>query len=1055
MTVSKSEVLPYLKNKGRLLDVAKKTPQNGVATHARVRFTRAKLEKIFVDARDVTVDHLLGLFQLDELKALCRGRELSDTGRRKADLVERILGREPLKDGEVPTGEIKAPGAIKEDLTKLVVSVAEKFGNNRQGFAERLLAAYGSAGDTLDSVELGGTVSYVSQGHRTKRKLVLRWEDRGVLMDVLALDASLDAEWNSYLAMCLQLRRVPQFVVLTNLRDVHLYDTKWKRERPRLVFNIADWPKHAESFAFLGRDWVHGTELTIRDQDKVSKEVAELVGRLFRSLVAVHCKGENQKDGPKRLEVTRFVLQCITTMFAEDIGLLPEGVFTKKLYAATGDERPEGRIEELFRWMATPVEERGHPEIQHFNGGLFEDPVVVHLDGKQLYALTRAAEARWSEVDPYIFGSFFESIMNPEKRRETGAHYTSVDDIMKVVGPTVVHPWRERVNYAASLAELEGIRTELHQFRVLDPACGSGNFLYVAFRELYRLETELIQRIHKFSKGAKKIVWSEGISTQNFYGIEVNRFAVELTKTTLNIAKKLAFDERCRHMKEYSTQLGLDVFDPTLPLDNLDANIRCDDAIFCEWPECEAIVGNPPYLGGVRVPSVLGPEYVARLKRRFPGVNQKGDLVSYWFRRAHDRMREGDRAGFVATNTVREGYTRENSLQYVVGRGGTIVDAVSSQKWSGTASVMVSIVNWIKKHGTLGPHKLVVDSVVHMRDVIHPHLQLDVDTSAAELLAVNSNGCTKGMKLGHAAYRVSGATLRELSRDRRSLPHLRPFAGGGPLMTGRLEEWVIAYAPRYDSEAALAESEALAHLEQHVKPVAESKRDAKGGYKEWSAQWWRFFNARDDFFEFFGAKKRLIAVPAPSARGVFFFVDSRFVVNNTCYLFAFDDDYSFGIIQSSLHWAWAKALGGKTKADTRYDMKVWRKFPWPQDVSEQEISAVGRAAQELRATRARIMDEHKCHLRKAYQNADEVGPTHPLHAAQARLDSAVRVAYHMPDGQDVLAFLLELNLCLAEDEREGYEVQGPGLPKGVPSRDPRWWSKDCIQAPELESVEQA
>ncbi|MCB9610600.1 MAG: N-6 DNA methylase [Polyangiaceae bacterium] len=1047
MTVSKPEVLPYLKNKGRLLEVAKKTPQNGVANHARASFTRAKLERIFVDARDVTVDHLLGLYQLNELKALCRGRDLSDTGRRKADLVERILGREPLEDGEVPAGEVKPPGAIKEDLAKLVVSVADKFGSNRHGFAERLLAAYGTAGDSLDGVDLGGTVSYVSQGHRTKRKLILRWEDRGVLMDVLALDANLDAEWNGYLAMCLQMRRVPQFVVLTNLRDVHLYDTKWKRERPRLVFNIADWPKHAESFAFFGRDWVHGTEIAIRDQDKVSKEVAELVGRLFRSLVAGHCKGEDERDGPKRLEVTRFVLQCITTMFAEDIGLLPEGVFTKLLYAATGDERPEIRLEELFRWMATPVEKRGHPEIRYFNGGVFEDPVVVHLDGKQLYALTRAAEARWSEVDPYIFGSFFESIMNPEKRRETGAHYTSVDDIMKVVGPTVVQPWRDRVNYAESLAELEQTREDLHKYRVLDPACGSGNFLYVAFRELYRLETELIQRIHKFSKGAKKVVWSHGISTENFFGIEINRFAVELTKTTLNIAKKLAFDERCQHMKEFSTQLGLDFFDPTLPLDNLDDNIRCDDAIFCDWQQCDAIVGNPPYLGGTKIRAVMGADYYSKLGERFPEVNLRADLVSYWFRRAHDSLRDGGRAGLVATNSIREGHTRANSTAYVLSNGGTITDAVSSQEWSGEASVFVSIVNWVKTENALGPHRLVVEGKVYERDAIHPHLGLSVDLSEASPLKTNNRRCTQGITLGHAGYRASALETERLMRDPAAAAVVRPFTGGTGLMTSSVDEWAVDLNSKETLKEAKTAGAAFDFLEDRVRDFVVELAEKETRHARWASRWWRFKWPRDGFLRDLGELRRLIAVPRTSARGIFVFVDAKFVVNDSCYLFALDDDYSFGILQSSIHWSWAQAVGSRTKSDTRYDKKIWQSFPWPQEAGLSELVAVAEASRVLRATREAVMREKGCHLRRAYQNADAVGPNHPIHVAHSNLNRAVRAAYQMPDGQDVLEFLLELNRCLAEDEADGHAIQGPGLPDGFAAGDPRWWSEDRIQAP--------
>jgi|GEM_PF-462815 len=1052
MTIEKVDVVPFFRNKARLLDVAKKTPHNGVRTHVRAHFSRSKLEQILIEARDVSVDALLDFFQLDELKDLCRARDLEDKGRRKADLIERILGRKALVAGENHPGELKTPGAIKEDLSKLVVSASEKFGKNHQGFIESLLAAFGSVGETLEEVELGGTVAYASQGQRSKRKLGMQWEDRGVIMDVLGLDANLENEWNGYLSMCLQFRRVPQYVVLTNLRDVHLYDTTWKRDRARLVFNIAEWPKKSESFAFLSRDWTQGEEVSIKDEDKVSKEVAELVGRLFRSLVAGHCAGETGGNSPKRLEVTRFVLQCITAMFAEDIELLPEGMFTKLLYSASGEERPERKISALFHWMATPMEQRGHPEVPYFNGGLFEDPVVVSLDEDQLYALTRAAEARWSEVDPYIFGSFFESIMNPEVRAATGAHYTSVEDIMKVVGPTVIDPWRERVNYAESLSELETIRKELHEFRVLDPACGSGNFLYVAFRELYRLETELLQRIHKFSKGAQKIAWSEGISTKNFYGIEINRFAVELTKTTLNIAKKLAFDERLRHMDEFSKQLGLGLSDPSLPLDNLDENILSEDALFCDWPVCDAIVGNPPYLGSKKFREVLGLNFVKRLARNFEDVNGNADLVTYWFRRAHDHLPAGGRCGLVATNTIREGYAREASTSYVVSNGGTITDAVSSQKWSGEASVFVSVVNWVKKDHILGPHRLVIAGEAYERDVIHPHLQLHCDLSSACLLSANAKGTQMGVTLGDRGFRFDVADLEQIAGDTQSRQFLRSFTGGTGLMTEIPYEWVLDLGHCETIESAKQAGVAYSMLEKKVKKFVEDKAGQQKRYRGWAKRWWCPQNPRKDFFDWLGDKKRMIAIPASSARGVFVFVDSRIVVNSSCYLFSFDDDYSFGMIQSSIHWAWAQALGSKTKSDTRYDKKIWQKFPWPQDIEEAQVIAVAQAAQKLRATREAMMAEKKCHLRKVYQNADAIGPTHPIHVAQAQLDAAVRAAYYLPEGQDVLAFLLELNQCLAEDEAENLDIQGPGLPTGYVPHDPRWWSEDCIQPPVLDAV---
>ncbi|MEZ4447635.1 MAG: DNA methyltransferase [Polyangiaceae bacterium] len=186
----------------------------------------------------------------------------------------------------------------------------------------------------------------------------------------------------------------------------------------------------------------------------------------------------------------------------------------------------------------------------------------------------------------------------------------------------MVEPWRERVAAASTLAELSALLEELGTYRVLDPACGSGNFLYVAFRELYKLETEILCRMYEFAsvkKGTRSVSWASRIPTTNFFGIDINAFAVELAKTTLNIAKKIAFEERKATVIDLYGQGFLEV-DPSLPLDNLNENIRCADALFAEWPETHAIVGNPPFLGMQKIRADLGSAYVSRLRTRFPNV---------------------------------------------------------------------------------------------------------------------------------------------------------------------------------------------------------------------------------------------------------------------------------------------------------------------------------------------------------------------------------------------------------------------------------------------------
>jgi hypothetical protein len=167
-------------------------------------------------------------------------------------------------------------------------------------------------------------------------------------------------------------------------------------------------------------------------------------------------------------------------------------------------------------------------------------------------------------------------------------------------------------------------------------------------------------------------------------------------------------------------------------------------------------------------------------------------------------------------------------------------------------------------------------------------------------------------------------------------------------------------------------------------------------------------------------------------------------------VFAADDDYSFGILQSSFHWKWAVGLGSKIKEDTRYTADVWRTFPWPQDPTDEQVAAVAAASQRLRRVRAELMEQNAWSLRQLHQAGDVEGP-HPLKDAQAALDAAVADAYGAPPDQDSIAFLLELNQLVAEDEEQGRKVRGPGLPDHLDPKDPRWMSTDCIEPPPVDS----
>jgi SAM-dependent methyltransferase len=1002
---------------------------------------------------------LLETLRREELQAACEALGLDTSGREKAKLVARILGEEPAAPkqapanvneqpaaSEVPEAEIRNEGALKSALRRFVLALAGGLRGRDAAttFTSRLLQCFGWPAAGPPGVTLPATLAVVDNGRRAQRDVALYWQDRRVLLDVVKHDVMLDFAWKDLLRVCLQVDPVPQYVVLTNQRDLQLYDLARDRDVPRLAIALDDLPKYSEAFPFLSPTWRPGATPKIINVSKVSGEVAELVARLYRSLKEANPKQDR--------EVVQFTLQCILTMFAEDIGLLPQEYFTSLLYEGARHGDTGKRLAELFRLMGTR-DVSGQRPVPYFNGGLFTNPITLPLGDLQLAALTKAAEAGWKYVDPHIFGSVFQGIMNDAERHKSGAHYTAHEDIMRVVGPTIVEPWRARIRDAKSLAELLEVRAALLRFRVLDPACGSGNFLYVSFRELYRLDTELLARIREFpstqGQGKAKVTWAVGISTANFFGIDINPFAVELAKVTLNIAKKIAFDERREVAADLVGQMELEV-DPSLPLDNLDKNVVCADALFTDWPEVEAIVSNPPFLGTQKIRAELGAEYLEKLQTQ-TGLQGVVDIVCYWFRRAHDVLPDGGRAGLIATSAIRHGKARESSLDYLVAGGGTITNAVSSRIWPGEAALNVSMVNWINGPAE-GPFTLVVDGEVFLLPRIPTHLQLHCDVSEARALGANEGGTTMGVIFGHDAFR--SGTPGFPSADPGGKRAIRPMAGGDDMLRGLLEneakQCIYLAGTVTEDDARSLGGRAYEHLKKHVYPWLKEQAErpkATSDYATWLRKWWKPQKGREDFFLTASKLERLIACSKVLARPIFAFIDSAFVPNDTMQVFAFDDDYSFGIIHSSLHWEWIKATGGKVRADKRYTSGVWTTFPWPQEPSEAEVAAVAAAARELRRVRDTLMKENGWSLRTLYQAAEIPGP-HPLKEAQAALDQAVAQAYGMPADQEATEFLLELNKLVAEDEAEGRPVQGPGVPKGLNPRDARWISDDCIMPPQ-------
>ena len=405
----------------------------------------------------------------------------------------------------------------------------------------------------------------------------------------------------------------PRYVVLCNFDEFWVYDFDQQLDAPMDRLRLDDLPRRWEVLGFLLPDPVppvFGNDLVA-----VTRDAATKVARVFTGL--------NQR-GVGREDAQRFVLQSVVAMFAEDIGLLPGHFFTRALEDSTTGANAYDLLFGLFREMNTPGVTGGgrYRGTPYFNGGLFDAIAPFDLTSLEVDSLKEAVRMDWSAVRPEIFGTLFEQSMDAGERHAHGAHYTSQADIARVVVPTIVAPWRERLAAAGSIPELEKLLGAMYSYRVLDPACGSGNFLYVAYREMRRLEHEALAMIADRRRSANVAAQRAlaYVTPDHFRGIDVNPFAVEVAKVTMMLAKKLSADE-------------LDDTQQVLPLDNLNEVITTGDALFTPWPTADAIISNPPYLGRRKMVDELGAAYNERLQRAFPKVGGVSDFVCYWFPR--------------------------------------------------------------------------------------------------------------------------------------------------------------------------------------------------------------------------------------------------------------------------------------------------------------------------------------------------------------------------------------------------------------------------------------
>ena len=682
--------------------------------------------------------------------------------------------------------------------------------------------------------------------------------------------------------------------------------------------------------------------------------------------------------------VAHFVNRLVFCMFAEDVGLLPGSMFTRMLERTRNDPaRFADYASQLFGAMAAGGDV-GFEPVDWFNGGLFDDDTALPLDREGVETALKAAALDWSEIDPSILGTLFERGLDPDKRSQLGAHYTDRDKIMRIVEPVIVRPllaeWEAAKAGIAALIERagavasQGARTRLRRqaeralgrflerlrtFTVLDPACGSGNFLYLALHALKDIE-------HRVQLEAETLGLARGfpaVGPANVKGVEINAYAAELARVSVWIGE---IQWMRRNGFSNATNPILD------PLDT----IECRDAILApadgepDWPQADVVIGNPPFLGGKLLIGGLGKDYVSRMFGTWRGrVPPEADLVCYWFVKAGEQVASGraTRVGLVATNSIRGGANRR-ALQAATEER-PIFDAWSDEPWViDGAAVRVSLVCFSAAGDRYRPETRMDGEPA---DEIHSDLTASRDGAGIDLTKAKRSPANTGVAyMGDTKggpFDVPG----DLARAWLSLPSnpngrpnadvLKPWLNGRDLTRRPAGYWIVDFGSMSETEAALFEAP-FGHANDHVRPMRQ--RNRREAYR---VHWWRHVEPRQGMWRALDGLPRFIATPRVAKHRLFVWIDAGVCPDSQLIVIARDDDVTFGILHSRFHEAWSLRLGTSLEDRPRYTpTTTFETFAFPEGLSpdipaadyahDPRAATIGAAARRLVELRDRWLN---------------------------------------------------------------------------------------------------
>ncbi len=799
-------------------------------------------------------------------------------------------------------------------------------------------------------------------------------------------------------AFSLKPGEMPRLILICDFQTWDVYDLE--NGAALTSFTLEHLPEHIHLFHFLAgyerRQYV--------EEDPVNIKAAELMGELHDRLKAIGYTGHV-------LEV--YLVRLLFCLFADDTGIFERDHFLNYLRDCTAED---GRdlaplLAELFQVLNTPVERRFCTRngillaLPYVNGGLFAEYLPMPaFDAEMRQILLDCCTLDWGKISPAIFGSMFQSVMKPEERRSLGAHYTSERNILKLINPLFMDALREEFEHICAdrstrrQKNLEEFHHKLAGLNFLDPACGCGNFLVIAYRELRQLELEVIRQLE--SSGQMFLDISElcKVSVDQFYGIEIEEFPVQIAQVAMWLMDHQMNIEVGSHFGRYFARIPL----------KASATIVCANALRIDWEtvvpkeKLSYIMGNPPFIGY----SNQTPEQKADLLELFHGEKRAGklDFVAGWYRKAFYLVKDtGIRGAFVSTNSICQGEQASTLWQPLMDEGLIINFAYRTFKWmneaKGQAAVHCVIVGF--SYGDSGGEKFlynesgIAHAVFHINSYLTAAPDVFIPVRSKPLCAVpemsNGNRPTDG---GYLI--IEDKDYQEfILMEPKAAPYIKRLLGAREFINNepRWCLWLKGVSP--------AQLRDMPYVKKRVDSVKAFRlASTKEGTRKSACTPMLFQEIRQTDGSY-------IALPETSSERREFipmdFLGPEVICTNAVQIIPNATLYHFGVLTSTMHMAWTRTVCGRLKSDYRYSNKlVYNNFPWPEttEAQQEKIAALAQGVLDARALYP------ECSLADLY---DPLTMPPELVAAHRKLDAAVEKAYgrSFADDAERVAFLFE------------------------------------------------